>query len=199
MTRVKPIVIIVAALLPDLGIGIRGKMPWRLKEEIKYFKEVTSRTEDPNKINAVVMGRKTWNSIPEKFRPLKDRLNVILSRNVENHIENDIIYANSFANGLKQIEKYPRAVEKIFVIGGSEVYNQLIKTDEVSHILLTEITNSNAVEMDTWLDFPIYQEGSQWKKQPGHKLKAFTGYGLDPEQELKQDDYCYKFTLWEKD
>lgn len=45
-----------------------------------YFKDITSRTHDPTKQNAVIMGRKTWESIPSKFRPLPGRLNVVLSR-----------------------------------------------------------------------------------------------------------------------
>lgn len=45
-----------------------------------YFKDITSRTYDPTKQNAVIMGRKTWESIPSKFRPLPGRLNVVLSR-----------------------------------------------------------------------------------------------------------------------
>ena len=72
--------LIVAACGKSLGIGLNGELPWRLKSEMKYFAETTSRTIDSNKINAVIMGRKTWESIPLKFRPLKNRLNVVLSR-----------------------------------------------------------------------------------------------------------------------
>ena len=47
---------------------------------MKYFKELTSRTAEPGKRNAVIMGRKTWESIPAKFRPLPGRINVVLTR-----------------------------------------------------------------------------------------------------------------------
>ena len=60
-----------------------------------YFKELTSRTADPGKRNAVIMGRKTWESIPAKFRPLPGRLNVVLTRGAGAGDEN----ASSAGNG----------------------------------------------------------------------------------------------------
>ncbi len=58
-----------------------GTLPWSIPGDLRYFKELTSRTADPGKQNAVIMGRKTWESLPPKFRPLPGRLNVVLSRN----------------------------------------------------------------------------------------------------------------------
>lgn len=71
---------IVVAATRKLGIGKGGTMPWKLPGDMAYFKELTSRTADPSKQNAVVMGRKTWESIPPKFRPLPGRVNVVLTR-----------------------------------------------------------------------------------------------------------------------
>ena len=57
-----------------LGIGHEGGLPWRLPKEIKQFAKLTSHVpEGQARIPAVVMGRKTWQSIPSKFRPLKNR------------------------------------------------------------------------------------------------------------------------------
>ncbi len=79
--HVKPIVAIVACTR-DGGIGKEGRLPWKLSGDMAYFKRVTLDTEDvPGARNAVIMGRKTWESIPKSFRPLADRLNVVLSRN----------------------------------------------------------------------------------------------------------------------
>ena len=63
-----------------------------------YFKELTSRTADPAKQNAVIMGRKTWESIPPKFRPLAGRLNIVLTRSGAQD-EN----SSGAANGAKQV------------------------------------------------------------------------------------------------
>ena len=71
--------IIVAADAKN-GIGNKGKLPWQIPNEMKYFKEVTTKAKT-GFFNAVIMGRKTYESIPTKFRPLKDRLNVVLTTN----------------------------------------------------------------------------------------------------------------------
>ena len=82
--------LIVAACGKSLGIGLNGELPWKLKSEMKYFAETTSKTKDIDKINAVIMGRKTWESIPLKFRPLKNRFNVILSRQANYSLNNEV-------------------------------------------------------------------------------------------------------------
>lgn len=69
--------IIVAATTSN-GIGVNSRLPWRLSKELKYFSQVTSKAPDGQR-NAVIMGRGTWESIPEKRRPLQDRLNIVIS------------------------------------------------------------------------------------------------------------------------
>ena len=58
-----------------LGIGSKGQLPWRMKKEMQYFTRMTKGEGQ----NAVLMGRNTWESIPSKFRPLKERYNVIIT------------------------------------------------------------------------------------------------------------------------
>lgn len=71
--------LIVAATRTN-GIGQNGSLPWQLPQEMSYFARATKTAPEGN-VNAVVMGRNTWESIPKKFRPLKDRVNVVVSRN----------------------------------------------------------------------------------------------------------------------
>jgi dihydrofolate reductase len=70
--------IIVAATVSN-GIGKNGTLPWHLSRDLKYFAQVTSSAPEGTQ-NAVLMGRNTWESIPVKYRPLKGRLNVVISR-----------------------------------------------------------------------------------------------------------------------
>jgi hypothetical protein len=74
---------IIVAVDKNFGIGKNNSLPWRLPKEHKHFVKLTTTTDNPNKINAVLMGRKCWESIPYKFRPLKNRLNIVLSKTME--------------------------------------------------------------------------------------------------------------------
>jgi dihydrofolate reductase len=76
--KAKGFSVVVAATTTN-GIGVGGKLPWSLPQEMARFKKLTSITQQKNKTNAVIMGRKTFESIPQKFRPLKDRLNIVLT------------------------------------------------------------------------------------------------------------------------
>lgn len=73
--------IVVAATISN-GIGRAATLPWRLPKEMSFFRQITSAAPEGS-MNAVVMGRATWESIPKKFRPLPKRLNVVISRNTQ--------------------------------------------------------------------------------------------------------------------
>ncbi|CCK67989.1 dihydrofolate reductase KNAG_0A03010 [Huiozyma naganishii CBS 8797] len=159
-----PVVGIVAALLPDLGIGFQGKLPWRLSKEMKYFREVTSLTRDPQKTNAVVMGRKTWESIPARFRPLPNRINVVISRQFPETLcketlqeDKETYKSNSLQLAIQQLQfQLGAQLERIYIIGGGEIYNQAF--DLVDYWLITKLDlapeDSGIVKpvMDTFLN-----------------------------------------------
>lgn len=179
MTRIS---MIVAALKPSYGIGFQGKMPWRLRQEIRYFKHVTSQGN-----NAVIMGRKTWELIPGKFRPLPDRTNVVLSREPPADPQEGVIYALSFDDALLKLKD--RNIDNIFIIGGAQLYNSLANDDRITRIYLTDIRLANQVEMDTFLLI----EWKKWKMVDG--LAEEVGMAVD---EITEGDYTYKYTLWER-
>lgn len=64
----------------ERGIGRCGEIPWNVPCDMRYFRHVTSQVNDQSKVNVVIMGRKTWMSLPNKSRPLPDRLNIVLSK-----------------------------------------------------------------------------------------------------------------------
>lgn len=128
---------LVVASDQNLGIGLKGDLPWKLKADLKYFRDLTSQTIDKNKVNAVIMGRTTWESIPEKFRPLPNRLNIVLSKSLAPHATKGAEIANSLDQAL-QIAK-EKSVENCFVIGGGKVYQETISSPLCHSIYITEI------------------------------------------------------------
>lgn len=119
---------VVVAVETNDGIGINNAVPWKLPSDMKHFKSITTAAndDDATKMNAVIMGRKTWESIPQAFRPLSRRVNVVLSRNPAYVVsEPGVVIASSFTRALEQLSNTTN-VGKIFVAGGTELYTEAI-------------------------------------------------------------------------
>lgn len=141
------------------GIGLNGKLPWRIKEDMMLFKKITTTTTTttPSRIsqNAVIMGRKTWESIPKKFRPLPNRINIILSTTMDkSETENSkSIYV---ANSLDELELIIENLKKKdnlvtpFIIGGSKLYNKMFELNKISKVHLSLLKDD--YECDTFFD-----------------------------------------------
>ena len=125
---VQPFSLIVATDM-NRGIGAQGSLPWRLKGDMKHFRETTIGGGD----NAVVMGRKTWESIPDKFRPLPDRKNVVLTRQTDYTVPDEVQVASSLAEALGLVS----SAGKVFVIGGAQVYEDAMQNDQCKEMILT--------------------------------------------------------------
>ena len=100
------------------GLGKNNALAWKLSADMQYFKRITSQVVDANKQNAVIMGRKTWESIPPKFRPLPNRLNCILSRNpsqIDAPESDCCLFFDSLDKSLSHLSNMPH-IEHIFVI-----------------------------------------------------------------------------------
>ena len=150
-----PFSIIVGAHATNRAIGSAGKIPWKCRADMKFFKETTSGS---TKMNAVVMGRKTFESL---HAPLPNRLNVVLtkgsilippliknndsSNNSNNSIvfsnnsivfsNNSIVFSNNFDKIIDELELNPN-IETIFVIGGENVYKQALQHPKCEKIYL---------------------------------------------------------------
>lgn len=131
---------LVVAICNNNGIGVNGSLPWKLRKDMEFFKKITSKTEDPEKQNAVIMGRKTWFSIPEKFRPLKGRVNIVLSRELK-ELPEGVHLARSLPEALNWVnrEENGKRIENVHIIGGSSVYKEAMTGLYPCKIYLTRV------------------------------------------------------------
>jgi dihydrofolate reductase len=127
---------IIAAIDRQRGIGKQGTIPWNLKADMQHFREITVGADPLLFRNAVIMGRTTWLSLPEKFRPLPDRLNIVLS-DVPIELPPGVFLASNFDQALQLATEH--ATGQIFIIGGGGVYRQAIERPECSTVYLTEL------------------------------------------------------------
>lgn len=125
-----------------MGIGRGGQLPWRIKEDMARFVEIT-RTASAGKTNAVIMGRKTWESIPKSFRPLAGRRNIVVSSSAtaraDYGIGSEVHVVSSLENALSLLEEQASEIEKAFVIGGERLFKEALASPRCSRIFLTEV------------------------------------------------------------
>ncbi|CAG5121384.1 unnamed protein product [Candidula unifasciata] len=129
---------IVVAACNNMGIGIDGTLPWRLKQDMAFFRKVTTVTKNTEKKNMVIMGKNTWLSIPAKFRPLSDRINVVLSSQMQNNIEGAHV-VKSFDKALELCDSLQNEVESVFVIGGASVYKEAMQRVNPCRLYITRV------------------------------------------------------------
>lgn len=113
------------------GIGNDGELPWKLRHDMAHFKSLTTGRNAGR--NAVIMGRKTWESIPQKYRPLPGRINVVMSRNKSYPLPQEARRASNLEEALSV------QADKLFVIGGAEIYSSAIDHKGCEDIFVTRI------------------------------------------------------------
>lgn len=119
------------------GIGKSNDLPWpKLRADLRFLREVTS-TAAPGQRNAVLMGRRTWESVPAKMQPLPNRLNLVLSRQALT-LPDGVLQASSLDAGLERARALAD-VDRLFVIGGAQVYAQAFAHPACRAIYLTRI------------------------------------------------------------
>uniref|UniRef100_A0A2S2P348 dihydrofolate reductase n=1 Tax=Schizaphis graminum TaxID=13262 RepID=A0A2S2P348_SCHGA len=128
---------VIAAVSKNGGIGYKGNLPWRIKKEMEYFNRMTTQVNQSGVQNAVIMGRCTWQSIPDKYRPLKGRKNVVISKTLKSVPEGVLLYPN-LKEALKSLYLNDH-VENIWVIGGSGLYNEAINDKNCKKLYITKI------------------------------------------------------------
>ena len=139
-------------------IGNKNTIPWKNPEDMELFKKLTSN-------NTVVMGRKTWDSIPKKFRPLSKRINIVISTTID---ESDGVNV-FFVKTLTQALKHPKIVGDVYIIGGASIYDMALAIDEVDEISVSLIPGEH--EGDTFFQkLDVYDD---WIKMNIRFYKTF--------------------------
>lgn len=128
---------IVVAVSDNNAIGAGGTLLWHLPKDMQYFKQLTWG-------HHVLMGRKTWESLPEKFRPLPGRVNIVVTRQKDFKPEGclvagDVDEAIAFAKNGGETE--------LMVIGGGEIYKQIF--DKTDKVYLTRV-HATFIDADTF-------------------------------------------------
>jgi dihydrofolate reductase len=139
-------------------IGKDNQMPWHLPEDLAHFKRVTLG-------QPVIMGRKTWDSLPARFRPLPGRLNIVVTRQSDWRSEG-ALRANSIEDAMRLCSDVPDA----WIMGGAEIYRQAEPL--ASTAVVTEI------DADFEGDAFAPELGAQWQEVQREQHTTNSGLGF---------------------
>ena len=139
-------------------IGMSNQLPWSLASDMARFKRLT----EGDGFNSVIMGRKTWDSLPNSFRPLPERVNIVMSRDT-----------NWQAEGAETALYVGRAIELAFaegseecwVIGGAQVYEMFLDRVDEIHMTTVHTTGSGEVGFPAW-------DHNGWSEEIIERLEA---------------------------
>lgn len=144
---------LIAAVAANRGIGRNNELLWQIPEDMAHFKALTAG-------HTVIMGRKTWESLPEKFRPLPGRRNIVVTRNRDYQAPGaDIVH--SLPEAIAACDA--AGVSSACIMGGAELYTQALP---FAHTL--ELTEIDATIEDADAFFPDWKNGDwqETRRQP---------------------------------
>jgi len=164
------IVSLIVAISNNKVIGKNNQLIWNLPKDMKFFMDTTLG-------HPVIMGRKNFESIPEKFRPLKNRTNIIITRN-KNYEALDCKVVHSIEESLKCMDF---GNEEVFVIGGGEIYRKFLELDLIDKMYITHIdeffdgdTFFPDFNLDKWISKEILNH--QKDNENPHNFKVIEYY-----------------------
>lgn len=143
---------VIVACCKNGGIGINNTIPWNIKEDMKHFRELTTSCPE-GKINAIIMGRKTWESLPK--HPLPKRLNIVVSTTYTNQSPicqgNDMVVCVSSLDEALHVAYHRSNINHCWVIGGSRLYEEALCHSHCHSVHVTYVLQE--VQCDTF--FPL--------------------------------------------
>jgi len=147
----------IASKTHDNSIGYKNDLILKLKDDLDFFKAKTLNTDNSEKKHAVLMGKNTFLSIPEKFRPLENRVNIVISDTEYLKLKKmikDKDYKDTYLfNNINQALHYcynKDNIENLYVIGGASIYNYFIENNLFNLLYLTEIENKDLPKGDVF-------------------------------------------------
>lgn len=161
---------IIVAISSNLVIGKDNTLIWHMPADMKYFKDKTSG-------HCVITGRKNYESIPEKFRPLPNRTNIVVTRQTDYQAPGAIV-ASSIEKAIAIAKEL--GDEEVFIIGGAEIYKQSMPM--VNRLYLTRIHHE--FEGDAFF--------------PEVDLEIFKLTNAEPHQADEKNKYNYTFETYER-
>ena len=188
--------LVVAMNNSNRGIGVNGRIPWRLPTDMKHFARVTTHTQDASKQNAVIMGRLTWLSIPKSHRPLPNRLNVVISSQLEpNSLGPDVLLFKSFDQAVDSlVNDYSNKIENIFAIGGSQIYRSALANPIMSRIYLTRVFFD--CQCDTFMEPENFLDHYRKLEDVPHGKENFA---VEFNKTLTENNIDFVFEVYERD
>ncbi len=123
------------------------------------------------------MGRKTWDSLPDSFRPLPERVNIVMSRDSEwSHAEADTALYPGRAIEIA----YAEACDECWVIGGAQIYEMFLEQIEEIHVTTVHTSNSGDIKFPEW-------DRSEWNEEIVERCEA-----------SDEDEYATTYSIWKK-
>lgn len=141
------------------------------------------------------MGRKTWESIPPRFRPLKDRTNIVISRKLSSESCSGGLLASSIEDALSSLPA--EGSQKTFVIGGAQIYKEALQKQQAKRILLTRVLTD--FECDTFFPITLGKDGKAegWVRKSKEELDRWVGETV-VEGVQEEGGTKYVFEMWER-
>lgn len=145
---------VIVACESNGGIGKNNAIPWYLPNDLKHFKNMTSRCP-AGYTNAVIMGKNTWNSLPRK--PLPQRINIVVSSsNLDVSKDTQTVLVAKSLQGALDIAASIPTIYNTFVIGGSKMYEEALRHPKCAHVYITHIFSS--IPCDVWFPLEVLDE-----------------------------------------
>ena len=167
------LIAMIVAMDEDGVIGDNNGLPWELSSDMARFKSLT----EGNGHNAVIMGRKTWKSLPDKFRPLPSRVNIVMSK--DSGWKEDGAESALYPGRAIEIA-YSNACEECWIIGGSQIYDLFFDSVTEIHVTRVHTNNSGQIFFPTW-------NREQWIEEVFEK-----------NEKNDNDDFDTTYSIWKK-